>query len=422
MTRRLIALFLAVIGLALPAQAQEPRVTFELDAGETLVGQPLTLRIKVLVPTWLPKPAVFPTIEVPSLMVRLPERATGPVSETIDRETWSGVQRAYRLYPLTPGTFTLPGGDVVVTYADPGNPDPIVVNAPLPPLSFTATVPEAARGLDPLIVASGFTLEQTLEGAPEENGDLTVGDAVTRTITARIDGTTPVMIPRLTPDSPLAILRAYPGEPQVTDQENRGDLSGTRVETTSYVGQQAGKETLPGLTLDWYNLETGAVETASLPGFDFVVVAPAGLSRPMDTRDILFWVLVAGLGVVALWGFRRFVWPLLRARLMARRAAYQASEPAAYRRLSRALAARDLTAALARLSDWLAFFPDATAADSSDLTGALARIGATRYGSGPATGHADWAGTKTALTALRARLERHRKTGSSASRLPALNP
>ena len=242
------ALVLLLLCLAAPSAAlEEPRLTAELEAGETVVGQPLILRLKILVPTWMPSPPAFPTFEVPGVMVRLPERASGPVSETVEGETWSGIQRSYRLYPLGAGQIEIPGQTMTVTYADPDAPDPVTVDLPVAPVRFTATVPDAARGLDPLILATGFTLEETVS-IPEE---LEVGGAVTRSLTARIEGTTPVLIPALLPPLDQAGLRAYPEEPKVAEEEDRGILSGTRTEAATYLATAEGSADLPEISFDW---------------------------------------------------------------------------------------------------------------------------------------------------------------------------
>jgi len=90
---RWLLIFALLAPLAAFAQG-EPRLEVDLPEGEVIVGQPITLRLKLLVPTWMPKPPVWPTLEVPSLLVRLPERSSTPISETIDGETWSGISRA----------------------------------------------------------------------------------------------------------------------------------------------------------------------------------------------------------------------------------------------------------------------------------------------------------------------------------------
>ena len=353
MTRFRQAAWLAVAlaagpGLPAPAQGPEPaqdasadavRLTAEISDPETPVGQPLVLTIKVLVPGWMPKPPEFPDLEQPGLMVRLPERASGPVSETVAGETWSGVQRRYRLYPLRGGCFELSGLSVTLHAAGPGQPAPQNLTAARPELSFTALLPEAARGLDPPILAQGLRLSETLEGAER----LEVGGAVVRVVTARIEGTTPVLIPALIPalfpepapaipDEPAAppALRAYPDEPQVTESEERGTLSGSRRERVSYVATAAGCAELPAIRIAWFNLQSGQVETAELPAHP-LTIAPGPAAPARSGTDRAGGGRGAGAGALAAW---------------------HGSEPHARGRLRAAIRRRDLGASHAALRAW----------------------------------------------------------------------
>ncbi|MDK3073759.1 hypothetical protein QO034_11600 [Sedimentitalea sp. JM2-8] len=418
MIRLAVAVISGLSCLGQSALAQDPQVSFELDSETAIVGQPVTLRIQVLVPTWMPKPAVFPNVEVPSLMVRLPERATGPVSQRIGGATWSGVQRSYRLYPLAAGPFELPDGEIVVTYADPDTSDPVEFRAPLPDIRFAARVPAGARGLNPPVIARGFALDQTLEGATE----LAAGDAITRTITARIEGTTPVLIPTLTAETEATAVRAYGKEPVISETEERGVLSGTRVETTTYVGQSAGEAILPGLTIDWFNVESGQVETATVPE-TVVTVTGSALSAapPMSPREIarrVGWGLLGALGLWLAWTVLRP--PLFRA-LAEARAGYEASERAAHRRLMRALRTRDLSASLAAVEKWAGFFPDLPQA-ALPVRRALAGIGAARFGRQAETGKPAWNGAERAAQSARRAARRAAGTAGSGRSLPPLNP
>ena len=227
-----------VFGLPALAQDSQVIVKSELSGEATAVGQPLILRITVLVPTWLPEPPRFPSLEAPNMFVRLPSRASSPVSETVEGETWSGVSRAYRLYPMIPGDFSVSPQPVGVTYADPETRDPISVEVGLDPVVFRSEIPAGAEELDPLILAEAFSLEQSFEGA---DGPLAQGDAATRVVTAKITGTSALFIPPLIPTVSDGVVRAYSKDPVVRDTEgNRGTLSGSRSETTSYVAQYGG--------------------------------------------------------------------------------------------------------------------------------------------------------------------------------------
>jgi hypothetical protein len=383
-------------------------------------GQAVTLRIEVLVPTWMPSPPSYPDFSHPDMMVRLPERATQPTSERIGGDTWSGTIRSYKLIPMVPGAIDLPGGEIALTYADPATNAPIEITVPFDPVTINATVPEAAKDLSPFIAATSFTLDQQLEGET----DMQAGDAITRTITATVKGTTPILIPDLrslvASDDPL--LRAYPQEPKLSESDDRGQLSGSRVQTVSYLAQAGGSTQLPAISLDWYNIESGSVETAQLPATDLTIKA-----APPPPPDPARLAALAG-GALALllagvWAARR-VAPHLRKAHARRRARYEASEPFAAQNVQRAIAQRDLGATYAALQNWTQYSKGIdTRPQSKILQDALAEIGAQSYAAKTAQSHratADWATVQRAFDALRNTTTKTQNGARAA--LPELNP
>ena len=420
----ILALVLAATG----ARAQPaPQLTIEMPEGEVIVGQPVTLRLKLLVPTWMPKPPVWPNFEVPSLLVRLPERATTAISESIEGETWSGVSRTYRLYPLEVGGYEIPAQKMRISYADPGKPDPISAELTIDAIRFDAVLPAGAKGLNPPVVAEGLSLEQSIEGGVQ----MMTGDAVTRIVTASIQGTTPILLPGLMPDlmqnpgsdpsSDPAPLRAYPKEPVLSETEENGVLSGSLTQSTTYVAQAGGNVELAPITLNWFNLQSGTVETAELGGLSLVITAPP--PPPPGPADYARWGGL-GLGMLALiWGFARAVWPRLR-RLHGRMTArWRGSETYAHTRVLRAIRARDLTQTLRALDIWAGFHPALTRAESDPLAQVLAGIGAARFGRAGQSGEVSiWKGVAHAYRHLRRSLHSARRKQQGGEALPGLNP
>ncbi|WP_146345296.1 BatD family protein [Falsiphaeobacter marinintestinus] len=413
--RRLIVCLLLLLWPALTLAQDSPRVDVTLDTTEVIAGQPVVLRIKVLVPTWMPTPPVYPNLEQPDLMVRLPERATTPVSEKVNGETWSGTSRAYRLYPLAPGQFNISGKTLTITYAAPGSSDPVTDNLSLAPILITAIVPDAAKDLSPFIAAVGFTVDQTFEGDSE--GELQVGDAITRTLTARIDGTTPILIPNLLSRPEDGPLRAYADEPRVSETENRGTLSGTRTERVSYVAQTGGTTSLPEITLNWYNLDSKTVETITLPGTELTVAEPP--APPMDPWDVAGWALAVLLAALLGYFLWRWLAPQLRNWRASKKAAWEASEDYAAQRVQMAVAAKDLNTTYAALDHWRSFCEQADALpEAAALTSALQHIGAARFG-GQTQGPENWNDVSKAFGVLRATVKTR---NALPDRLPLLNP
>ena len=325
---RLLFFVLAMMFSAVPATAQNNvKVTVKLEEPEAIVGQPVTLRVTILVPTWMTKGADFPNIEVPGVMVRLPERSGGPVSETIDGETWSGVQRGYRIYPLEAGTFDIPDQSLTITYADPGSSEPVQEKVEFDGVSLKGVLPEKAKQLDPPIIAKSFSLEQTIEGETK----LKTGDAITQILTAKIDGTTPVLIPALTTVSDDESLRAYTNEPIVTESENRGVLSGSRTEKTTYVAQSAGSTTIPAVSFSWYNIDTNEIETVSIPEIEITTEQGAAAGpEELDPQTLAKWFIWLAAGLILAAILYRFAYPPIRRWKQSRHLAWLGSEEYAH--------------------------------------------------------------------------------------------
>lgn len=408
---RYLAVFILFLPLTVSAQdssAYQPRVSVDVPNEAVIVGQPAIVRIKVLVPTFMPQPPTFPSLEQQNILVRLPERASGPVSETVDGETWSGVQRSYRLYPLAPGPVAFEAQEVVVTFADPQSNEPVQVSVTLPPIQLNAEIPDGAQGLDPLIIATGFSLDQKLDGPT----DMQAGDSITRVISAQISGTTALTIPALTPQDQSPLLRAYPKEPRFSETEDRGVLSGQRVEETVYIAQDGGDIQLSAVSIDWFNLDTGQIETASLTPTQ-LTLAPPKRQLP-DARAVLKSALYLTVVVCALWAFGRFLRPRYETWKIERQRKYLASEKYAVDSLRAALQSRNLPAVYQALDLWKS--RSAHPERSLDLERNLMQIGAVRYSSTTTNGPEDWDAAMQNLNALNSSKERKSES------LPPLNP
>lgn len=392
-----------------------PIVEAELSETEVLVGQPIRLQVKVLVPTYMPKPPVYPTIELPDLMVRLPDRATTPTSERRDGESLSGTIRTYRLYPLAAGTFVIPAQALSLTYADPVTNAPVTADADMGAQSFTATLPAAAQALDPPVIAAGFTLEQKIEG----DTSLSVGDAITRTVTAQIDGTTPVLIPPLIPGDAPDALRAYPKEPRVAETEERGTLSGARTETVTYLVQTDGTAELPAISIEWYDTGSQSIQTANLPAVP-LTLAPAP-PPPPDYRKLAQWgvLVIAAMGL--LWLLVRRYFTHVTAAFIHARNRYQSTEHAAAKQVQRAISSKNLTETYSALEAWSTRAQALEPSDWLDTRKALIFLGSNTYG---ASGHGEqngWRNLSKSFDTLRKTNNRRHFTLKNRRILPQLN-
>ena len=418
--RRHLVLLLCLWPLCVSAQDQTPPiVTVEASPETVSVGQPVIVRVTVLVPTWLLSPPVFPSFEVPNVIARLPARASGPTSQRVNSETWSGVTRAYRMYPMVAGDFSLPAQEIEVTYADPDGSQPVTKTVALPPVRFTSEVPAGAEGLDPLIVAENLTMEQSFEGPKDK---LSQGDAVVRTITAKITGSSPLFIPPLMPAVESDAVQVYPKDGRVTESEARGKLSGTRTDSATYVAQYGGQLVLPEVNRQWFNVDTGKVETATAKGRTYQVDAPARPREPLLSRQ--HWIALIGvvlLACVVLFVIRRYVWGSLVAWRQRRRQRFLESERYAARLVGQAMGSRDLSSTRNALAVWSMQLAPTGGAEDQELEASLLALGASRY-SQKGVAKPDWRRLGDAFAAARKARKKAQEASLVDSVLPPMNP
>ncbi len=411
-----------------PGAAQTPQVNVTTEGSEVLVGQPIRVLVEVLVPTFMPRAPIFPSFEAPGVLVRLPERSTQPVSERIGGTTWSGVRRTYRVYPMSAGVIDLPPQKIEIVYRDAEINADVPLSVDVPPMRFRAVVPPAARGLDPLILADGITVAQDWSGA---DGTLAVGDAVTRQLFVTVSGTSALFVPDLLgaaapePGAPsgeeateAATFARYPEDAVVTEEIERGVMSGTRSEQVSYIAQSGGETRFPDIVLTWYDIGSGTVEEIRLPGRIVSVAPPPRTRQPLDAADVLRAALVVLFVCGLVWAGNRWLWPRLRAARQSLSARYAGSLHAAHRRAEARARARDLNGVLNALE----LRKHRGLAPGEALRASLDALSRARYRAGAEDRATDaqWVAVERALRRERPPLVPRRSRDIAA--LPALNP
>nr|WP_300306186.1 tetratricopeptide repeat protein [Halomonas sp.] len=311
-----------------------PQVSASVTPQQVAPGQSARLRITVLVPTYMPKPVVFPSLDMANLQVALPERSTTPTSERIDGQTWSGVTRSYQLTPLAPGNFALNHEPLEVTYSNPEDAtSPIVSKLKLPTLSLASVVPQAAQGLDPYVAATSLHMEQALHvvhantdqdeartdgpassagaasaSTPDDKQPIALqsGDSLRREISITLEGGSALLIPALLDDTAPMGLGVYPESPKVDMNAN----GGTRQEAITYVAEGVSNGQLPAIHLRWFNLQSGTIEEASVPS---VHVSAEGSPLDQLRHQGVAWKSIILSTIAGLAALSLSLWILIRA-------------------------------------------------------------------------------------------------------------
>ncbi len=260
---------LAVAMAPSTAYTQAPRARADLLPGSVVtVGQPLTVRVQVLVPSFFAGAPAFPELDVEDAITIFVDRGTN-FTEREGAVTWAGQDRSYTVYPQRAGSFEIAEIAVEVRYR--GDAGLVTATAALPPIRFEARIPPEAAGLDYFIAAGDLTLEESFDVRPDT---IRVGDAFSRTFTVTVRDALSIVIPPFETDS-VPGLAVYPAPPRVEDSEGeRGAaIIGTRTESVSYVAQVEGVYVLPAVGLSWWDVGAERLRDAGVPEVRFVVVA-----------------------------------------------------------------------------------------------------------------------------------------------------
>ena len=259
--RRLLALVLINIAfpgtlLAQEQEQQQPIVRVTLSPESVSVGEATDMRVTVLVPTWFANPPVFPTFEIANAITRLPPDSSFPMSERVGGDTWSGIVRDYRVYPLLDATYRISNQVVQIRYANPGG-QPLSAEITIPDIVLRATVPAGAETLQPYLTGRELKLARELAG---DVSSLQTGDAVVVVYTAELDGMPVMFLPPLAPTLDLEGVSIYAGMPVLEEGP-----PARRSEKLTLVFESGGEFSLPGIRLDWWNTATGALDTSAVP-------------------------------------------------------------------------------------------------------------------------------------------------------------
>ncbi len=343
-----------------------PVVEVEITPAQVTVGESIQLRVTVLGPSWFPQPPDYPSFEITNAVVRLPPDSSRPTRKSVGSETWTGIVRNYEVIPLIGARYQLVDQVIQITYANPENVrTPLSATVDVPPIEFVAVVPQGAESLRPYIAGRQLDLVREVDG---EASTFETGDALVVRYTAELDGLPSMFIPDLMSAIEIPGVSVYADRPEFNDDE-----LASRSEKLTFVFEAGGDFEIPGVALDWWNLETSAIETASVPPMTVTVVGPplATATASDEAVEPDRWRL-AGLVLFAAIAFfiLRRLFMRLRVKKHEREEHRLASEAYAFEQLNDAIRFGDLHLTYERLLAWLERL-DGTA----DTLGFAARFG-----------------------------------------------
>lgn len=439
MRRALLAMLMLCASLGLHGQSPVLRATLEPSKG-IIVGQAVHLNVTVLVPNYFTGSVDLPVFELENAIIVQPQDRPLNIHETIGGISYAGISQSYTIYPQQAGEFRLPAAQFTVPYAKEP-PKTVQALLSLPPLTFHADIPAAARGLDYFLPTTKLTLEQRWDKKPKE---IRAGDTLRRTISITTVRAQAMLIPPVPLEASDGI-RVYAEEPTVLDQKtSTGEfVDGRRIQSARYFFRKEGEYTLPAIEVQWWNLNSNKLVTSTLPPVHFTVEPNPGYvaELPPEKEPVVvappehvsvwkryrFWIRIvlpcAALSLLLLWLAWRCL-PLLFAWLKAVAERRRSSERSYHRQLIRACRRNDARQSYGLLLQWLAKYNDGMSlrnylhlSNDDALTSAVDELGAALYSDHPE----NWNGDKLAQL-LQARHGDETRQRASRRSLPALNP
>lgn len=105
--------------------------------------------------------------------------------------------------------------------------------------------------------------------------ELVAGEPVTRTVTLVAEGLTSAQLPELE-QTQVDGIKLYPDKPLLQDKKTDVGITGTRQQKIALIPTEAGVYTLPEVTIEWWNVNTGEQEQAKIPSRTIEVKAGEG--------------------------------------------------------------------------------------------------------------------------------------------------
>ncbi|UCD51286.1 MAG: BatD family protein [Phycisphaerales bacterium] len=321
---------------------------------EAWIGQRVIFHIDVLGKDGWAQIKKIGDFDVPGAYVVRTESQGTRLQETIAGTAYTGQRYELSLYPQRSGTVVVPALPVAVTVKAWGlNAKEIVQQAETPRTTFTCQVPPGAENLRGLISTTRLTASQTWQ---PETDEVKVGDAVKRTIVLQaLDVSGMAFIPMQHPT--MEGIGIYPGEPRVEDVFDAGSVTGTRIETATFVFERPGEIEIPGIVLPWWDTGARELKHIELPERALRVAGrstaqPAAAAEPRHQQGLMVFGAVLSIAAMAAVLALRF-----RGRLMncwtAWREARGETEGAYFRRLMRSLRSGDPAETLREAMRWL---------------------------------------------------------------------
>jgi len=280
----IVSAVVAVFVLFAPsARAQEAGVRASLAAhGDIWVGQRVTLAVELLAPGYFSGAPAFDLPDPQGLLIVPPGGSPTISTEEIEGTNYTVQRHEFSVFARGSGPHTIPPLTARFHFKrNPLDADILPAVVKTDAVGFTAQLPPGAETLGNVISARRLQAVETWNPEPDK---AKAGDAFTRTITFTALDVPAMLFPPFPPGE-MDGLGIYPHPPEVRDLTERGEFTGQRRDSMTYVCKRPGRFRIPAVRLTWWDLDERRLKAIEFPERILDVAAnPALASASGDAK------------------------------------------------------------------------------------------------------------------------------------------
>ena len=362
-------IFFTGVLLALPVFAQENEVkagvAISIEQNQDIwAGQQVTLNLDLRTTGFSFSNSHFNLPEVNGAFLMQTDTTTIKLTEKIDGKDWQVVRYPLALYPQAAGSLEVPSINVRFTTSAGFGSEAKAFEFQTEVMQLTVKLPPGAKPGDLVVTTASFDLEHSWV---PETGATKIGDAVTLTVNRQAGDISAMLLPPL-PVFRVEGLSAYPKTPDIRDKTDRGDLTGERTDSITWVAEKPGVYDIPGIRFQWWDPDRQELKQQLVPGLSLEILpsstettAVAAASNNDKTANNLPLILILTLAVVfTIAGWLRFG---------RKTDDHQTdNEKSAFARLQLACKNNEATQAHTAVHDWISYATATMTANSPPVT------------------------------------------------------
>jgi hypothetical protein len=283
-SQSILGVILLSVLFAASTLAQEAKVrTSVATNGDIWVGQRVTLVVELLAPGYFSGAPAFDLPDPQRLLIVPPGGSPTISTEEIEGASYTVQRHEFSVFARTAGVQTIPPLTVRFHFQrNPLDTDILPATVNTDAMTFTAQLPPGAEKLGSVISARDLQVVETWKPEP---GKAKTGDAFTRTITYTAPEVPAMLFPPFPADQ-IDGLGIYPNPPEVRDRTERGEITGLRRDSITYVCKRPGQYRIPAVRMTWWDLDAGQLRTIEFPARTLEVASNPGLAAAPGNVEV----------------------------------------------------------------------------------------------------------------------------------------